>query len=352
MVVMTAVETDVECVSYTSKEESHKDTENDPSHSTTLYNFGYAPVEVIERFQWFCFKYSTLAEAIDALLERDKFLIHKYRFMTPPVLYQMMAKPTENDLQVVIKKSMMTLHKYTKEGRYKSVADAIEELLISPELLDIALPGQGNYSKDGENLYTMVSPAEEEALSKIADALFNKVVSMAPTGSKKTKQRKVNSPKKDKTLDVAVKSNASSTKQAKAGKLFISDPDYNPDLKQDDFVWTNKKQLITSLSAHKDIHDSNRINPEHLLLNAPDHELNIPLHRFTDEYVRPMPKRLLLHSCAMLEAKHDPQSDFMLNSLQLLPNKMDFEILHSMAHNKLVSSMDCESSSTVTQIVR
>lgn len=327
---MTTIKNKADCRKSMTKDllQKPEDSEIGQNQSSTLYNFGFAPVEIIERFQWFCFKYSTLADAIDALLDRDRFLFNKYRFMTPPVLYQMLAKPTDNDSPLVVKKAMMSLHKYTKEGRYKSVADAIEELLISPESLD-SYPYFTYSSCDCSNnglscSHTMITPAEEEALEKIADALFKKIILMAPATAKKNKQKKVTSPKKMKESEISAKLSVNTGKKPKTSKVFVPDPDYNPNTEHSHLLWSGKK-LITSLSSHKEISSSGVTNPQHL--NAPDSELNIPLERLIPEYVKPIPRSLLLHKFTGFQSDCDSQSLFMIQSLNLLPTKRFFEYL-------------------------
>jgi len=145
---------------------------------STLYNFGYAPKEVIEKFQCFCYQYSSLSEAIQSLLQRDKLLKIKYRFLTPPVTYQMLAKPTIHDQPNSVRLAMVSLHKYMKQGRYKSVADAIEELLFgvdcsTTKTKSVGVNTSGKFKSDSE--FMMISDAEHEALCKIADVLMQKL---------------------------------------------------------------------------------------------------------------------------------------------------------------------------------
>jgi len=136
----------------------------------TLYNFGYAPKDVIEKFQDFCIHFPTLTAAIESLLERDKDLTTKYRFISTTVTYQMLARPTVKDDAVAIKAAILKLHKYAKDGRYKSVSDSIEELLMSPSLDNDKSPETKQLSNG-----CLFTSKEQQALEKITDAVYKRL---------------------------------------------------------------------------------------------------------------------------------------------------------------------------------
>ena len=168
------------------------------SNDSTLYNFGYAPKEVIERFQCFCYQYPSLTEAIQSLLERDKLLKTKYRFMTPAVTYQMLAKPTSYDEPNSVRLAMVSLHKYMKQGRYKSVADAIEELLFGVNGPLIKTKSVGVNTTDQllmHSEYSMISVAEHEALCKIANVVMQKLQQMPISDPKFQSKNVLKTPK-------------------------------------------------------------------------------------------------------------------------------------------------------------
>lgn len=150
--------------------------ENDNSKaSVTLYNFGYAPKEVIERFQSFCINYPTLTAAIHNLLLMDKNLKYKYRFLTSSVTYQMLARPTVKDDTQVLKNAILKLHKYAKDGRYKSVSDAIEELLMSspkPDQLNTIEPNNSTQFTMDWQVKKSLEVVVEAVYSKILDNLY------------------------------------------------------------------------------------------------------------------------------------------------------------------------------------
>jgi len=146
--------------------------DNDSSKaSVTLYNFGYAPKEVIEKFQSFCINYPTLTAAIHNLLLMDKNLKYKYRFLTSSVTYQMLARPTVKDDTQVLKNAILKLHKYAKDGRYKSVSDAIEELLMSSSKQDPPSPVESNNSTQ----FTMDWQVKK-SLEVVVEAVYTKIL--------------------------------------------------------------------------------------------------------------------------------------------------------------------------------
>jgi len=145
----------------------------------TLYNFGYAPKNVIEKFQDFCIHYPTLTSAIENLLKRDMLLSKKYKFVTSQVTYQMLARPTAKDDPTAIKASIMKLHKYAKDGRYKSVADSIEELLMSPHQTKPTNEANCSCFKATSclNGSKVISSPQAQALESIADAVYKRLIS-------------------------------------------------------------------------------------------------------------------------------------------------------------------------------
>jgi len=146
--------------------------DNDSSKaSVTLYNFGYAPKEVIEKFQSFCINYPTLTAAIHNLLLMDKNLKYKYRFLTSSVTYQMLARPTVKDDTQVLKNAILKLHKYAKDGRYKSVSDAIEELLMSSSKQDPPSSVESNNSTQ----FTMDWQVKK-SLEVVVEAVYTKIL--------------------------------------------------------------------------------------------------------------------------------------------------------------------------------
>ena len=251
---------------------------NDSGSDTTLYNFGYATKEVIEKFQHFCYQYSTLTEAIQSLLKRDKLLKYKYRFKSSPVTYQMLAKPTVYDQPNLVKSSMCLLNKYMKQNRYKSVADAVEELLFAIEEHKNTCNVGVNTAEDFDYNYTSISMIEQEALSKIADAVLIKLDNFDNSPArKKTKKSeasskelnlKTRSPKEKKHESPKEKKHRSPKENVKCSKSTspaknkskdkkLTDPDYDPDGKK--CLWNkfsidspcdNKVNSMFSLSTH------------------------------------------------------------------------------------------------------
>lgn len=235
-----------------------KELDDTEKENDTLYNFGYAPKEVIEKFQCFCYQHSTLTDAIQSLLKRDKLLKCKYRFITAPITYQMLAKPTIYDVPNLLKTTMLSLHKYMKQNRYKSVADAIEELLFAIDKQTITCNVGVNTSECFDYDCTSLSLLEQEALSKIADAVIFKLndIEKSPVrkkpkkteSNKKEINQKSKSPKEKKSASPKEKKSASpkekkhkpfkdNDKCFKSASLLktkpkikkLSDPDYNPD---------------------------------------------------------------------------------------------------------------------------
>lgn len=142
----------------------------------TLYNFGYAPKDVIEKFQQFCIYFPTLTAAIENLLQRDEKLTYKYRFISSSVTYQMLARPTVKDDPAAIKSAILKLHKYAKDGRYKSVSDSIEELLMStPQKKSLECSCSKNNSITVPNGDSSINPNGIGALEKITESVCKRL---------------------------------------------------------------------------------------------------------------------------------------------------------------------------------
>ena len=101
------------------------------SNSVKPYNFGYTPLEVIKKFQDFVLKFATLTDAINELLLLDRNLKSNYQFIKVSVTYRMLTGPTVTDDTEELKQAILKLHKYSRDKGYKTVSNAIEELIIS-----------------------------------------------------------------------------------------------------------------------------------------------------------------------------------------------------------------------------
>lgn len=84
----------------------------------------------------------------------------------------MLARPTVKDDPATIKQAILKLHKYAKDGRYKSVSDSIEELLMST-------PNSCACSTKKPIMTTGIKLSEKEALEKISEAVYNKLIKNA-----------------------------------------------------------------------------------------------------------------------------------------------------------------------------
>ena len=113
------------------------------SGSIFVYTFGYSPKEVIEKFEAFIQKFSTVTDAINALLLLDRNVKSNYQFIKASVTYQILAIKTPEDDNVELEQAILKLHKYARDNQYKTVSDAIEKLIMSspksdePVLVDV-----------------------------------------------------------------------------------------------------------------------------------------------------------------------------------------------------------------------
>ena len=337
-------------------------TVNKKKAPVTLYNFGYAPKKVIEKFQSFCFSYSTLTEAITNLMKRKSLLKYKYNFISSSTTFQMLARPTSHDDTSAIRNALLALHKFTKDGHYKSVADAIEELLLSPKswtcqksLISVSTqtPPLTVFERDGginNNLnYARVTPAEEIALDKIADAVLNKLQDKMLSSSKKSyKARKhklptnddgspVFSPKRQKTPKTC---SASSSPSYQSGSQVLNgngfsqlvdrlsslDPDYEPSV-AGNIGGTNvgskrskrKTKLLHDYSKlmQNDEESGSGEDDEEVEL-PPDIELLTPLYRLRKNYTPETSLKAKYSRIFLLNPKF-----FQLGSVQLAPCSLD-----------------------------
>lgn len=155
-----------------------------------LYNFGHAPFEVIQKFQDFCMTFQSLSAALMAILKREVLLKRKYNFISTPVMYQMLAKPTDNDSEDKLKSSFDALKKFARKGRYECVANAIEELLFSPIQTSESYCDKSTwtYGNVGSN-YTELSVNEQIVLEQIADTLVEKIAALTPEKHRRSRKR-------------------------------------------------------------------------------------------------------------------------------------------------------------------
>ena len=309
------------------------------ANDSTLYNFGFAPKEVIERFQYFCYQYPSLSEAIKSLLSRDKLLKTKYRFMTPSVTYQMLAKPTVNDQPNSVRIAMHSLHKYMKQGRYKSVADAIEELLFGIEEPSSRTRSIGVNTASHLQEYTEISEIENEALCKIADVILLKLYQIGSTSSRMNStviaerdvletglqqqiqpvSRCISKEKKSKTLSPKDKlkfKSSSLVRQKQKLRKTKDDPDYFPKGVRK-CLWS---KVDTGNESCEDSIAESKIAFKQQLLGSSyvDFEILTPLCRLDANYKLPCKAQLMMKHAVTLELNTD-KSLFMMNCLGLVP---------------------------------
>ena len=320
----------------------------------TLYNFGYAPKVVIEKFQSFCFNYSTLTEAIINLMKRKRLLIYKYNYISSSVTFQMLARPTSLDETGAIRNALLALHKFTKDGHYKSVADAIEELLLSPKNKPLdqsilhsvctqTMPTcEANGLTVGTHNYTMVGTAEEIALSKIADAVISKLQDKLEKRSRlqgknvKYRKRKLlensssnasTSPKRQKSPKSSGRSSpgikndiVSDTYYSLNNKVQSCDPDYQPNINEKNWEKLDKKRSKRSTMSRHDYtlihHEESDKDGDDIEL-PPDIDLLIPLYRLTRTY-KPESSKAKYDKLFSLNAKF-----YQLGSVKLSPCSLD-----------------------------
>ncbi|CAK8692247.1 uncharacterized protein LOC143462587 [Clavelina lepadiformis] len=299
--------------------------------AATLYNFGYTAKEVIEKFQLFCYNYSTLGDAIYALLKRDKLLKKKYRFITTPVTYQMLARPTLQDRPSAVRSAMLAMHKYTKDGRYKSVADAIEELLFGPEAKKMASVGMNTTMHGDETSsgfqYTMLSDVEQEALCKIADVVFVRLSTMENEKTRRSKKpttsKKSNSPSGKVHTSPSSKSDNFVAAQSKQYSL-QRDPDYSP-TGQKQLVWQKtmkvKSESDDSGTSPRDVTHLHNPFVEPFIL-PPDIEMLTPLKRLISGYEVPDVTTSKIKEAVLQYNENSDKTLFMLNCFDLLPNNI------------------------------
>lgn len=180
------------------------------SEKIEVLDFGHAPLEVIEKFQTFCKDHSSLGEAIISLLNRECLLTRKYKFIGCAVTYQLLAEPTTNDSKSKLDIALKALQRFTRRGKYDSIANAIEELLISPDVrsshfVDKATWTDGNV---GTN-YTELSNNEQLVLEQIADALLNKLSSVVPLPKKRRTNVQKEHGKETKKMKINIENDSS-----------------------------------------------------------------------------------------------------------------------------------------------
>ena len=320
-----------------------KEPQEQVSKDATLYNFGYAPKEVIEKFQFFCYQHSTLSNAIESLLQRDEFLKYKYRFISSPVTYQMLARPTIYDKPQSVRSAMLSLHKYMKQSKYKSVADAIEELLFGFEnslTCDVGVNTIAPYNKDRE--YTEISAVEEEALSKIADALVRKLgLYPNPIESKKRSPKNdtrkkycksdkivVSVPKQKLSVSPKYKSispkdkgktNSPIKQKLKLQKL-VDDPDYFP-------AGSGNRKCLWSKAASNSPEECSKITFSSYntiveeKIPPVDVETLTPMERFGFHYNKPCTSKSVIKHAVESEPIRSYKSKYMLEQLDLVSNE-------------------------------
>ena len=117
--------------------------------SCTTYNLGWAPRVVVKKFQEFCSKFTKWTDVVNSLLEMDKTLMSKYRFLPLPDDTPIRIQSTTMDDRQELSEAMIKLHEYANKGKYKSVSTAIEELLMSsPRLNDPSVVDANNSSEN------------------------------------------------------------------------------------------------------------------------------------------------------------------------------------------------------------
>lgn len=266
-----------------------------------LYNFGHAPFQVIQKFQDFCTQFSSLSEALVEILSREPLLKRKYIFITAPVMYQMLARPTRDESRPMLEASIEALKKFTRRGRYDSVCHAIEELLFSPQRdlslsCDKATCTYGNIDCN----YTELTQVEQDVLEKIADTLVYKLAASLPEPRKRrsgSKSKRDSSPKKRAVNKSLVR--------ASPFQIHLSDPDHKPALKH------SSKFSASHLCL-------NPVQPDAgagLLKEPVDMELAIPIKNFVNIKSVERPEKKFLCNTKDTMSKQD----FLEEHFNLLP---------------------------------
>ncbi|XP_039257248.1 uncharacterized protein LOC120333914 [Styela clava] len=276
-----------------------------------LYNFGHAPFEVIQKFQDFCMAYSSLSAALVDILKREMLLKRKYIFISSPVMYQMLAKPTQNDSEQVLKNAFEALKRFARKGRYDSVANAIEELLFSPIEASKAFCDKSTWTcgNVGSN-YTELSENQQVVLEQIADALIGRLVAVAP--EKHRRSKKTTKRNKDRTSPKSKKSKNDETLSEPAIiKLNVNsnEIDDGKDIKLPKTLKSQNNHLCLNTATH-----STKVNH---LFNAVDADMVIPIQHF----VRNNLKKIKLKNRVFDETLEITKSVFCENFLHLLPSE-------------------------------
>jgi len=275
---------------------------------STLFNLGHAPREVIEKFQIFCFNYNSLSDAISALLKRDQLLVKKYRFLRPSVSYQMLVKPTINDGPVKMKKAMLALRQYARDGKYRLVANAIEELLNSPD--------SENMCQVSDTTACMVlKPVEQEALSKIADVLVQRLLKI-PSQAQKERQQKCEIDNPTFPNIPLTYSRCATELQAAIHSNYA--PNNNEPNKVCKTIEKESHKLVSNCVVDKPTAASKDSEADQTM-EVVDAELNIPLERFAFNYKVPDSKLSQLHASAYNKTQNSVKGLYMLNLLGLIP---------------------------------
>ena len=97
--------------------------------------FGFANMSVKKEFKSFFRKFSSLTEAIEALLSLDDHLCNKYKFMENDVQYKLRARASSWDDTEKLNEVLLRWYKYVDSTNYKSMGCVIEELLMTRKVL-------------------------------------------------------------------------------------------------------------------------------------------------------------------------------------------------------------------------
>ena len=141
------------------------------SRKFPIFYLGDAPEVVGRKFQDFCSNFDKLTDAVNSLLEMDNDLVNKYRFLPLPDDTPIHVQSTSLDDPQEVREAMIKLNKYAKKGKYKSVSNAIEELLMSyPRSNDPSVVEANNSSE-----FTIDSEVKQ-SLEIVVEEVYNKLI--------------------------------------------------------------------------------------------------------------------------------------------------------------------------------
>lgn len=228
----------------------------------------------------------------------------------------MLVEPTEKDTALGIQMMLLSLQRFTRKGKYCSVASAIEELLFSPYNRAESCEDKSTWTEGnvGGN-YSELSYDEQLVIEQIADTLVTKLGSTFPQPKKRraaNASRHEPKPKRVRSQPITEVQIDIQDAVVQSNKTVESLEPFNDG---NNVVHTVKKSLNSYLCLNPSLQKTNLLN---MFLEPVDSEVAVPLKNFLNpRSTRPKSKPDL--SAYMTQKKSPTKSQFLRAFLSLKP---------------------------------